>query len=186
MSSPKTINTPLTAETIADLKAGDEVLINGVVYTGRDAAHKRFFAALDNNEDLPFPIEGSVIFYVGPTPAPPGTVIGSAGPTTSGRMDVFTPRMLSMGLKGMIGKGKRSPEVIAACKEHKAIYFAGLSVAALLSKAIKKSEVVAYEDLGPEAVRRLEVENFPAIVIIDADGNNLYEEGIKEYRETTS
>lgn len=185
MSAPKKIKTPLVAKTIAGLKAGDEVLITGVVYTGRDAAHKRFFDALDKGEDLPFPIDGSVIFYVGPTPAPPGTVIGSAGPTTSGRMDVYTPRLLSLGLKGMIGKGKRSPEVIAACKENGSVYFAGLSVAALLSKAIKKSEVIAYEDLGPEAVRRLEVENFPAIVIVDAKGNNLYDEGIKEYRETS-
>ena len=185
MSTPKKIKTPLSAKTVAGLKAGDEVLITGVVYTGRDAAHKRFFDALDKGEELPFPLEGSVIFYVGPTPAPPGTVIGSAGPTTSGRMDVYTPRLLSLGLRGMIGKGKRSPDVIAACKQYGSVYFAGLSVAALLSKAITKSEVVAYDDLGPEAVRRLEVENFPAIVIIDAKGNNLYEEGIKEYRETS-
>ncbi|HLC17937.1 MAG TPA: Fe-S-containing hydro-lyase, partial [Thermodesulfobacteriota bacterium] len=163
----------------------DRVLISGVLYTARDAAHKRFMELLDRGEKLPFDVKGQIIYYVGPTPAKPGQVIGSAGATTSGRMDAYTPRLLKLGLKATIGKGARSSEVIEAMKAKKAVYLAAVGgAAALISKCIVKSEVVAYEDLGPEAVRRLTVEDFPAIVVNDTRGGDLFAEGVKEYRRT--
>ena len=158
------------------LKAGDSVLISGTMYTARDAAHKRMIELLDRGEELPFDIAGQTIYYLGPSPAKPGQIIGSAGPTTSTRMDRYTPALLDLGLKGMIGKGRRSEEVIDAMKRNGAVYFAAIGGAgALLSKAITKAEVIAWEDLGTEAVRRIEVKDFPAIVVIDSQGNNLYE-----------
>lgn len=158
------------------LKAGDSVLISGTMYTARDAAHKRMIELLDRGEELPFDIAGQTIYYLGPSPAKPGQIIGSAGPTTSTRMDRYTPALLDLGLKGMIGKGRRSEEVIGAMKRNGAVYFAAIGGAgALLSKAITKAEVIAWEDLGTEAVRRIEVKDFPAIVVIDSQGNNLYE-----------
>lgn len=178
----KRISAPLTDEVVEDLKAGDNVLISGVIYTGRDAAHKRLVDLLDNGEDLPVDLKGQIIYYVGPSPAKPGQVIGSAGPTTSNRMDSYTPKLLSIGLKGMIGKGSRSPEVKDSIREHKGVYFAAVGgAAALIARAIKESEIVAYEDLGPEAIRCLTVEDFPAIVVNDVKGQDLYEMGRKEY-----
>lgn len=176
----KKLKVPFSDTDIANLKTGGQISLSGVVYTARDAAHKRMIEALEKGEPLPIDIRGQVIYYVGPTPAKPGQVIGSAGPTTSSRMDVYTPMLLEAGLKGMIGKGKRSPEVREAIKKHKAIYFAAAGGAgALLSKRIKKAEVVAYEDLGPEAIYRLEVEDFPVVVVNDIYGNDLYEEAEK-------
>ena len=178
----KRITAPLTYEQVKDLKAGDSVLISGVIYTARDAAHKRLCELADKGEPLPFDVENSVIYYVGPTPAKPGQVIGSAGPTTSYRMDAYSPTLIKLGQRGMLGKGKRGPEVVEAMKEHGAVYFGAIGGAgAHLAKCIKKAEIVAYEDLGAEALRRLEVEDFPAFVIIDCEGRNLYEEGRKEY-----
>ncbi len=178
----KYIKAPFTEEEIKDLKAGDYVYITGTIYTARDAAHKRMQEALDRGEELPVAVEGNVIYYMGPSPAREGKPIGSAGPTTSGRMDRYTPQLLDLGLKGMIGKGKRTKEVTDAIVRNGAVYLAAVGGAgALLSKAIVESEVVAYEDLGTEAIRRLKVENFPAIVVIDAQGNNLYETAVKEY-----
>ena len=178
----KYIKAPFTEEEIKDLKAGDYVYITGTIYTARDAAHKRMQEALDRGEELPVAVEGNVIYYMGPSPAREGKPIGSAGPTTSGRMDRYTPQLLDLGLKGMIGKGKRTKEVTDAIVRNGAVYLAAVGGAgALLSKAIVESEVVAYEDLGTEAIRRLKVENFPAIVVIDAKGNNLYETAVKEY-----
>lgn len=178
----KTITTPLTEDKIKDLKAGESVLISGYIYTGRDAAHKRFVELLNEGKELPFNPKDEVIYYVGPTPAKPGYVIGSAGPTSSYRMDAYTPQMLKAGLKGMIGKGYRSKEVIDAIKENKAVYFAAIGGgAALTAKCVKESEVIAYEDLGAEAVRRIYVENLPVVVVIDSEGNNYYEVGQKEY-----
>jgi len=178
----KKITLPLTKQQAEDLKCGDNVLISGVIYTGRDAAHKRIAELIDQGKSLPIDIKDSVIYYVGPAPAKPGHVIGSAGPTTSYRMDSYTPKLLEMGLRGMIGKGKRSQEVIDSIKKNKAVYFGAIGGAgALLSKCIKKSEIIAYEDLGTEAVRRLEVENLPVVVVIDSWGHNLYEEGRHEY-----
>ncbi len=180
--SVKKINTPLTKEVIKDLKAGDNVLISGVIYTARDAAHKKFMELLENGESLPVDLEGQVIYYVGPTPARPHQVIGSAGPTTSGRMDAYTPQLLEAGLGACIGKGSRSREVKEALVEHGGVYMAAVGgAAALISQRIKSCEVVAYQELGPEAVRRLEVEDFPATVVNDAHGNDLYEEGKKKY-----
>ena len=180
----KHITTPLTKEKVQDLKAGDYVYITGTVYTARDAAHKRMYDTLNEGGELPYDIEGSFVYYLGPTPARPGQVIGSAGPTTSSRMDKYTPLLLSKGLKGMIGKGKRSKEVTEAIIRNKAVYFAAVGGAgALLSKAIKESELIAYEDLGTEAIRKLTVENFPVIVVIDHEGNNLYETAIEKYKE---
>ncbi len=177
------ITTPLTAEITEKLSIGQQVLINGVIYTGRDAAHKKLVELMDNNEDLPFDLEGQIIYYVGPSPARPGKVIGSAGPTTSGRMDAYTPKLLSRGLKGMIGKGSRSPEVLDSIKENKAIYFAAVGgAAALISKCIKKCEVVAYPELGPEAIHRLEVEDLPVIVVNDVVGRDLYKQGVEIYK----
>ncbi len=170
------INTPLTEDITKKLHAGDFVFITGTIYTARDAAHKRMYEAIKNDENLPVDMENNIIYYMGPSPAREGRVIGSAGPTTASRMDKYAPQLLDMGLKGMIGKGKRSKEVIDAIKRNNAVYFASIGGAgALLSKSIKKSTVIAYDDLGTEAIRKLEVENFPAIVVIDCDGNNLYE-----------
>jgi len=179
----KKISTPLTNEIVEDLKVGDLVSITGYIYTARDAAHKRLVELIKSGRDLPFDINGVIIYYVGPTPPKPGNVIGSAGPTTSYRMDSYAPILIELGLKGMIGKGKRSPEVKSAITKYKAVYFGATGGAgALLSKHIKSSEIVAYEDLGPEAIRKLYVEDFPAIVINDIYGGDLYEEGIKKYR----
>ena len=178
------IRTPLTDDVVERLKIGDKVLISGVLYTGRDAAHKRLVELVKKGEVLPFDLRGQIIYYVGPTPAKPGNAIGSAGPTTSYRMDPYAPILIAKGLKGMIGKGSRGREVIDAMKKYRAVYFGATGGAgALISKRIKKSEVVAYEDLGPEAIRRIEVEDFPAIVVNDINGNDLYEEGKKKYRK---
>jgi fumarate hydratase subunit beta len=183
MGDPIRITTPLTNEVMEKLQIGDKVLISGIIYTGRDAAHKRLTDLVSRGESLPFDIAGQILYYVGPTPPKPGRAIGSAGPTTSYRMDSYAPVLIAKGLKGMIGKGARGKEVIEAIKKFKAIYFAATGGAgALLSKRIKKAEVVAYEDLGPEAIRRLEVEDFPAIVVNDVKGNDLYIEGRKRYR----
>ncbi len=181
----KKIQTPLTREAVRTLKAGDSCLITGVIYTARDAAHKRLCELLDKGQPLPVDMENAIIYFVGPTPAKPGQAIGSAGPTTSYRMDAYSPALIAAGQTGMIGKGKRGPEVVAAMKEHGAVYFGAIGgCGALLSKCIKKAEIVAYEDLGAEAIRRLEVEDFPVVVIIDSEGNNLYESGRKEYLNT--
>ena len=178
----KRITTPLTLEKTRDLHCGDNVLISGVIYTGRDAAHKRLVELLQQGKELPLDVKDAIIYYVGPAPAQPGKVIGSAGPTTSYRMDAYAPALLDIGLKGMIGKGKRSPEVIGSMKKNGAVYFGAIGGAgALLAKCIKKAEVIAYEDLGAEAIRRLEVEDLPAVVIIDSEGNNLYEQGRADY-----
>ncbi|EKX79910.1 Fe-S-containing hydro-lyase [Clostridium botulinum] len=176
------INTPLTEDKIKSLKAGDMVLITGTIYTARDAAHKRLIDALEKGRNLPFEVKNSIIYYVGPTSAKPGMEIGAAGPTTSYRMDTYTPKLLNLGLKGMIGKGKRSKEVIESIVKNKAVYFGAIGgAAALISKSIKKSEVIAYEDLDSESIRKLEVEDLPVTVIIDSKGNNLYEDGLEDY-----
>ena len=178
----KYIKAPITKETVADLKMGDYVYITGTIYTARDAAHKRMYEALSDKKELPFDVKENLIYYMGPSPAREGKAIGSAGPTTASRMDKYTPELLDLGLGGMIGKGKRSKEVIDAIVRNKSVYFAAIGGAgAILSQAIKKSEVIAYDDLGTEAIRRLEVENFPVVVVIDSEGNNLYEEAIKKY-----
>jgi fumarate hydratase subunit beta len=178
------INVPFDADIVKELKAGDYVYLTGTIYTARDAAHKRMYEALQNGETLPFDIEGNVIYYMGPSPAREGRPIGSAGPTTASRMDKYAPDLLDLGLKGMIGKGKRSKAVIDAIVRNGAVYFAAVGGAgAILSKCIKKSTVIAYDDLGTEAIRELEVENFPVVVVIDSEGNNLYETAIKEYRK---
>ncbi|MBV4419023.1 Fe-S-containing hydro-lyase [Clostridium tyrobutyricum] len=178
----KKLETPLTKQKVAELNAGDSVLISGIIYTARDAAHKRLIDLLDRKQSLPINITDEIIYYVGPTPAKPGSPIGSAGPTTSYRMDSFAPRLLDLGLRGMIGKGIRSSEVIESMKKNKAVYFGAIGGAgALISKSIVSSEVVAYEDLGSEAIRKLKVKDFPAIVVIDSKGNNLYELGRKKY-----
>ena len=180
----KYIKTPITEETTKDLHSGDYVYITGTIYVARDAAHKRMIEALDSGENLPIDIKDSTIYYMGPSPAREGRPIGSAGPTTATRMDKYAPTLLDLGEKAMIGKGKRSQEVIEAIIRNKAVYFAAVGGAgALLSKCIKQSEVVCYDDLGAEAIRKLYVENFPAIVVIDRDGNNLYETAIKEFCE---
>ena len=171
----KYINTPIDDKIVSELKAGDYVYLTGTVYTARDAAHKRLYEALQRGEDIPLELQNNIIYYLGPSPAREGQVIGSAGPTTSSRMDKSTPLLLEKGLKGMIGKGKRSDEVIESMHKNHAVYFAAIGGAgALLSKCIKKSEVIAYEDLGTEAIRKLEVENLPIIVVIDDEKNNLY------------
>lgn len=171
----KSLNVPLTQEEKEDLKNGDFVYLTGTIYTARDAAHKRMFECIEKGEELPIDIKGQFIYYMGPSPAREGRPIGSAGPTTSGRMDKYTPKLLELGLGGMIGKGKRTPEVLNAIKENKSIYFAAIGGAgALLSKAIIKSEVVAYDDLGTEAIRKLEVKDFPVIVVADSTGTMLY------------
>lgn len=177
------IKTPLDEETVRKLKVGDQVFITGVIYTARDAAHKRLVETLDKGEPLPFDLTNQTVYYMGPSPAKPGQVIGSAGPTTSGRMDSYAPRLMAAGLKGMIGKGNRSQAVKDAIKKYKAVYFAAIGGAgALISKSIKKAEVIAYEDLGAEAIRRLEVEDFPATVINDIYGGDLYEQGKAKYQ----
>lgn len=177
-----TIKTPLTREAVRELKAGDSCLISGVIYTARDAAHKRLCELIAQGKELPLDVKDGIIYFVGPTPAKPGQAIGSAGPTTSYRMDAYSPMLIEQGLTGMIGKGKRGPDVIAAMKEHGAVYFGAIGgCGALLSKCIKSAEVIAYEDLGAEAIRRLEVEEFPVVVIIDSKGNNLYETGREAY-----
>jgi fumarate hydratase subunit beta len=179
----KKITLPLTDESIKGLKAGDNVWLTGVMYVARDAAHKRIVEALDQGERLPFDIKGQTIYYMGPTPAKPGQVIGSAGPTTSGRMDAYSPRLIAEGLKGMVGKGMRTPAVKEAMKKYKAVYLAAIGgTGALISKTIKKSEVIAYEELGAEAVLRLEVKDFPATVINDIYGGDLYQEGKAKYK----
>lgn len=181
------INTPLTKDKVVNLKVGDTVLLSGVIYTGRDAAHKRLIELLDKNEKLPIDVENEIIYYVGPSPAKPGQVIGSAGPTTSYRMDPYAPRLLDLGLTGMIGKGARNQEVIDAMKRNKAVYFGAIGgAAALIGKSIVKSEIIAYEDLGSEAIRRMEVKDMPLVVVIDSEGNNLYELGPKSYFEQKS
>lgn len=173
---------PLKDEDILSLRAGDSVLLTGHLYTARDAAHKRLVELVDAGKPLPFDIKNETIYYVGPAPAPPGHAVGSAGPTTSYRMDAYTPKLLELGLKGMIGKGKRSDEVIEAIKKHSALYFGATGgAAALISKSIISSEIVAYPDLGAEAIRRFTVKNFPVIVLIDCLGNNQYDIGKKQY-----
>ncbi len=179
---PISVTVPMTRDAARSLKAGDSVLLSGVIYTARDAAHKRLCELADQGKALPMDVKDGVIYFVGPTPAKPGEVIGSAGPTTAYRMDAYSPTLISLGLTGMIGKGKRSPAVVDAMKTHGAVYFGAIGgCGALLSRCIKKAEVIAYEDLGAEAIRRLEVENFPVVVIIDAQGNNLYETGRADY-----
>lgn len=178
----KHITTPITAETTKDLKAGDYVYITGTIYVARDAAHKRMIEALDRGEQLPIDIKDATIYYMGPSPAREGRPIGSAGPTTASRMDKYAPTLLDLGQKAMIGKGKRTKEVIDAIVRNQAVYFAAIGGAgALLSKCITSSEVICYEDLGAEAIRKIEVENFPVIVVIDREGNNLYETAIREF-----
>ena len=177
------ITAPITKEVSASLRAGDYVYITGTIYTARDAAHKRLDEALDRGEELPIDIKDQAIYYMGPSPARDGRPIGSAGPTTASRMDKYAPRLLDLGQSAMIGKGKRTKEVLDAVVRNKAVYFAAVGGAgALLSKCIKSSEVVAYEDLGAEAIRKLEVEDFPVIVVADCEGNNLYETAIKQYQ----
>jgi fumarate hydratase subunit beta len=178
------LSTPLTDDVVRTLKTGDNVLISGVIYTARDAAHKQLVALIEKGEELPMDIRGQIIYYVGPCPAKPGMPIGSAGPTTSGRMDPYAPILIENGLKGMIGKGRRSKAVRDAMVKYTAVYFAAIGGAgALLSKRVKEAELVAYEDLGPEAIRKLTVEDFPVVVVNDASGNDLYEQGVKNYRK---
>ena len=178
----KKIHAPLVSEEIKELRAGDYVYITGTVYTARDAAHKRMEEALNQGSPLPLDLKDNVIYYMGPSPARQGRPIGSAGPTTASRMDKYTPRLLDLGLKGMIGKGKRSQEVIDAMVKNGAVYFAAVGGAgALLSKCIKESEIIAYDDLGTEAIRKLRVEDFPVIVVIDSKGNNLYETAVDDF-----
>ena len=178
----KKITAPISNEDAKNLRAGDYVYITGTIYTARDAAHKRMYEALEKGESLPIDMENNIIYYMGPSPAREGRPIGSAGPTTASRMDKYAPKLLDLGLKGMIGKGKRSQDVIDAVVRNGCVYFAAVGGAgAILSKCIKTSEVVAYDDLGTEAIRKLYVEDFPSIVVIDSEGNNLYETAIKEY-----
>lgn len=178
----KYINVPLTAETAASLRAGDYVYLSGTIYTARDAAHKRMYEALERGEKLPLDMKSNVIYYMGPSPARTGRPIGSAGPTTASRMDKYAPALLDLGLKGMIGKGKRSQDVKDAIVRNGAVYFAAVGGAgALLSRSIIASEVIAYDDLGTEAIRKLEVKNFPVIVVMDSEGNNLYETAVQKY-----
>ena len=177
------LKTPLSSADIEPLRSGDRITITGILYTARDAAHRRLLELIKADKELPIPIEGQVIYYVGPSPAPPGRVIGAAGPTTSYRMDPFTPKLLELGLKGMIGKGRRSQEVKEAMVKHKAIYMAAIGGAgALMARAVREARVVVYEDLGPEAIRELKVEKLPIIVVNDTRGNDLYENGQKKYQ----
>lgn len=180
----KRVNTPLTDEVVKDLKAGDRVLLNGIIYTGRDAAHKRLVEMIDNGENLPMELKDQTIYYVGPCPAKPGQAIGSAGPTTSGRMDAYTPKLMDHGLRGMIGKGLRNQVVVDSIIKHTGVYFAAIGGAgALLAEAIKEAEVIAFPDLGAEAVYKLKVEDFPVTVIIDSQGNDLYKIGKEQYKK---
>ena len=182
----KYINTPITEEATKELKSGDYVYITGTIYVARDAAHKRMIEALDRGDGLPIDIKDATIYYMGPSPTREGRPIGSAGPTTATRMDKYAPILLDLGEKAMIGKGKRSKEVMDAIVRNKAVYFAAVGGAgALLSKCVQKSEIVCYEDLGAEAILKMEVKDFPVIVVADSDGNNLYETAIKEYCELT-
>lgn len=182
----KIVNTPLTSHQINNLHAGDRVLLNGIIYTGRDAAHKRLVEMINRGEKLPMELEGQIIYYVGPCPAKPGQVIGSAGPTTSGRMDAYTPILMDNGLKGMIGKGLRNQKVVDSIIKNNSIYFAAVGGAgALLAEAIKEAEVIAFSDLGPEAIYRLRVENFPVTVVIDSKGNDLYKIGREQFRKVS-
>ncbi|MBW1980611.1 MAG: Fe-S-containing hydro-lyase [Deltaproteobacteria bacterium] len=182
MTEPVRLTTPLTSADLEPLQIGDRVLLSGVIYTGRDAAHKRLLALLEAGEKLPFDIRGQIIYYVGPSPARPGMAVGAAGPTTSYRMDDYAPKLLQQGLKGMIGKGGRSQAVRDAMVRYQAVYWAAIGGAgALMAQAIKKAEIIAYEDLGPEAIRRLQVEDFPVIVVNDVRGNDLYEQGVRQY-----
>jgi len=182
MSEIRRLSPPLSEKDARSLVIGDRVEIDGIIYTARDSAHKRMVESLDKGEELPFDVNGQIIYFVGPTPARPGKPIGSAGPTTSSRMDLYSPRLIEKGLKGMIGKGWRSKEVIDSMVEHGCVYFVAVGGAgALLSKCIKESDVIAYEDLGPEAIYRLRVEAFPVIVVNDAKGGDLYQEGMKKY-----
>ncbi|MEN9979094.1 MAG: Fe-S-containing hydro-lyase [candidate division WOR-3 bacterium] len=184
MSQIKNIITPLTEEAVKSLHAGDAVTITGTIYTARDLAHQRLVAALQNNETLPFDLRGAVIYYVGPSPAKPGRPIGSCGPTTSYRMDAYTPALLAAGLKGMIGKGNRSPAVIEALKKYCGVYFAAVGgAAALLAQRVRSARVIAYEELGPEALQELVVENLPVIVVNDCYGADLYQEGVRRYKK---
>ncbi|KAF1084647.1 Fumarate hydratase class I, aerobic [Sporotomaculum syntrophicum] len=184
--TPIRLKTPVTDDIIKQLRIGQKVLINGFLYTGRDAAHAKLVALIDNGQDLPITLNGQIIYYAGPSPAKPGRIIGSVGPTTSGRMDLYAPKLIALGLKGMVGKGKRSPEVIKAIKQYNSVYFAAVGgAAALISKTVKQCEVVAYPELGPEAIYRLAVEDFPVIVVNDTQGGDLYEEGIKMYAATS-
>ncbi|MBN2284625.1 MAG: Fe-S-containing hydro-lyase [Deltaproteobacteria bacterium] len=186
MIEPIELHTPLTGEACEKLRAGDAVLLSGTVLTGRDTAHRRLFEAIVRGDELPVDLEGMVMFYAGPTPARPGRVIGSVGPTTSGRMDAYTPALLERGLRGMIGKGKRSSEVKEAIVRYGAVYFAAMGgVAALLSRSVVEARVVAYEELGPEAIRMLKVERFPLFVINDCRGNDLYEDAVRNHQFST-
>lgn len=179
-------STPLNNSDIERLKVGDKLLLSGSIYTGRDAAHKRLIELIDNGEELPLNVKGQIIYYAGPAPASPGKVIGSAGPTTSYRMDPYAPKLIAIGLKGMIGKGPRGKDVIEAMKKYKAVYFVAVGGAgALISQCIKKVDIVAYEDLGPEAIRCLQVEDFPVIVANDCYGRDLFKEGVEKYRINT-
>ncbi|MFP3898666.1 MAG: Fe-S-containing hydro-lyase [Dehalococcoidia bacterium] len=187
MPEARKIKLPLTDEILEDLRAGDNLLLSGVIYVARDAAHKRMVEALDRGESLPFDIRGATIYYMGPSPARPGRVIGSAGPTTSGRMDAYAPRLMAEGLKGMIGKGLRSEAVKEAMVKHRAVYLGAIGGAgAIISKTIKRAEVIAYEELGAEALRRLEVEDFPVTLINDIRGGDLYVKGKAKYRRATA
>ncbi|MDG5787230.1 Fe-S-containing hydro-lyase [Evansella sp. AB-P1] len=178
------ITPPLTKEDVMKLKAGDEILLNGTIYVARDAAHKRLLSNLDNGEDFPIDLKNEIIFYAGPTPPKPGQVIGSIAPTTAARMDPYTPPMFEYGVKGVIGKGPRGENVKEACKEHSAICFSAIGgLSALLGERVKSAEVIAYDDLGPEAIRKLEVENFPVLVVYDAHGGDLYEQEIAKYKK---
>lgn len=178
------INVPISKEDAKSLKSGDYVYLTGTIYSARDAAHKRMSEALERGEQLPFDIKGNVIYYMGPSPAREGRPIGSAGPTTAGRMDPYTPTLLDLGMGGMIGKGKRTKEVVDAVVRNDAVYFAAVGGAgALLSQRIKSSEVIAYDDLGPEAIRKLEIENLPVVVVIDSEGNDLYKTAIEKYKK---
>lgn len=180
----KHITVPFDKDTVKELKVGDYVYLTGTIYTARDAAHKRMYEALQKGEELPFDIEGNVIYYMGPSPAREGRPIGSAGPTTASRMDKYTPALLDLGIRGMIGKGRRTEAVRESIMKNQAVYFAAVGGAgALLSKSIMQAEVIAYEDLGTEAIRKLEVKNFPAIVVMDCEGNNLYDMAIEQYKE---
>lgn len=181
--TPIILRTPLTRVQAAGLRAGDKVLLSGVLYTARDAAHKKMIEALERGETLPLELKDQVIYYVGPTPAGPGRIIGSAGPTTSGRMDAYAPALIALGLRGMIGKGFRSAEVVEAMKEYGAVYLGAIGGAgALISRCIVSAQVLAYPELGTEAIRRIEVKDFPLIVVIDSLGHNLYAEGREKYR----
>ena len=185
MTQTYRLTPPLAKEDVVRLQIGDKVLLSGVIYTARDAAHKRLYDLIQKGEDLPIALEGQVIYYVGPSPALPGRAIGAAGPTTSYRMDPYAPTLIANGLKAMIGKGKRSTEVIEAMKEHGAVYLAAVGGAgALMSQSILEAEIVAYPELGPEAVWRFVVRDFPAIVVNDVQGNDLYKEGVKQYQRT--